>query len=171
MMMKGWWMGVAAALVLAPATGLARKGVPQGPITGQASIVDGDTLDIHGQRIRLFGVDALESSQLCMNPDGRTWHCGAAAANRVSEFVGRRPVTCQPRDTDRYGRTVAVCKVGGIDVGLWAVQNGWALAFRRYSKDYVAAEDYARRNRLGVHGTRFEAPWDYRKNKPRGRRR
>src|SRR6476661_9535832 len=79
---------------------------------GQASVVDGDTLEIHGTRIRLWGVDAPESSQLCRGEDSLQYRCGAKAANDLDAFIARRP-SCLPISLDRYGRTVATCSVGG----------------------------------------------------------
>jgi len=96
-------------------------------LTGQASIIDGDTLEIHGTRIRLWGIDAPESSQLCRGDDSLQYRCGAKAANDLDAFIARRPVSCLPISLDRYGRTVATCSVGGADLGDWLVRNGLAL--------------------------------------------
>ena len=79
---------------------------------GQASVVDGDTLEIHGIRIRLWGIDTPESSQLCRGEDSLQYRCGAQAANDLDAFIARRPVNCSPRSLDPYGRTVATCSVG-----------------------------------------------------------
>src|SRR6202166_658886 len=76
-------------------------------LTGQASVIDGDTLEIHGTRIRLWGVDAPESSQLCRGKDSLQYQCGAQAANDLDAFIARRPVNCVPLSLDPYGRTVA----------------------------------------------------------------
>jgi len=84
---------------------------------GQASVVDGDTLEIHGTRIRLWGIDAPESSQLCRGEDSLQYRCGAQAANDLDAFIARRPVNCVPLSLDQYGRTVATCSVGGADLG------------------------------------------------------
>src|SRR5437879_9996269 len=96
-------------------------------LAGQASIVDGDTLEIHGTRIRLWGIDAPESSQLCRGDDSLQYRCGAKAANDLDAFIASRPVSCIPISLDRYGRTVASCSVGGVDLGEWLVGNGLAL--------------------------------------------
>ena len=134
------------------------------PLIGQVSVVDGDTLELHGQRIRIFGIDAPESSQLCEAKTGKSWRCGAAAANALSTFIASRPVECMPRDRDRYQRVVAQCQVAGMDIGAWLVGSGWALAFRRYSTDYVLAETKAAQGRRGIHDSYFVAPWDYRRD-------
>src|SRR3979490_1669642 len=106
---------------------------------GQASVVDGDTLDIHGTRIRLWGVDAPESSQLCRGADSNLYRCGAKAANDLDSFIARRPVNCTPVAADQYGRTVATCSVAGADIGEWLVHNGLALDWPQYSKGKYAS--------------------------------
>src|SRR3979490_700256 len=101
---------------------------------GQASVVDGDTLEIHGMRIRLWGVDAPESSQLCRGEDSLQYRCGAKAANDLDAFIAGRPVNCMPMSLDRYGRTVATCSVGGADLGDWLVRNGFGLGLATFLK-------------------------------------
>ena len=81
-------------------------------IVGVASVIDGDTIEIHGQRIWLFGIDAPESSQLCVRPTGERWRCGQQGSLALSDRIGRATVSCQPRDIDRYDRVVAVCFKG-----------------------------------------------------------
>jgi endonuclease YncB( thermonuclease family) len=95
-------------------------------LIGQASVVDGDTLEIHGNRIRLWGIDAPESTQLCRDEDSDQYRCGAQAANDLDTLIARRPVNCNPISLDRYGRTVATCSVAGNDLGEWLVRNGLA---------------------------------------------
>ena len=80
-----------------------------GLLMGVASVVDGDTIEIRGQRIRLFGIDAPESSQLCERPTGARWRCGQQASFALADRIGRATVRCDPRDLDYYGRVVAVC--------------------------------------------------------------
>ncbi len=136
-------------------------------ITGQARVIDGDTIDIAGQRIRLHGIDTPEANQLC-EADGKQWRCGQDATFALANLIGRTWVTCIERDRDRYGRIVAVCKVGGPkgqDLGAWMVAEGWALAYRKYSTDYVAAEDTARAAGRGMWRGKFIAPWDWRRGK------
>src|SRR6185312_14746632 len=110
-----------------------------GDLIGQASIIDGDTLEIHGTRIRLWGIDAPESSQLCRGADSNLYRCGASAANDLDTFIARRPVSCIPISEDQYGRSVATCSVGGADLGEWLVRNGLALDWPQYSRGRYAA--------------------------------
>lgn len=131
-------------------------------ISGTASVIDGDTVEIHGQRIRLFGLDAPEGRQPCTR-DGNPWRCGPAAANALADMIGHQPLTCDQRDIDRYGRIVAVCMVGGEDVGQWMVREGWAMAYRQYSKAYIEDENAARAMRIGLWSGEFMPPWEWRR--------
>lgn len=146
------------ALVLA-ALGVLPGGAPapHGP-SGAAVISDGDTLRVEGIKVRLFGIDAPEKSQNCGD-----WACGAAARARLVELVDGRDVTCVARDTDKYGRTVATCRAGEVDLNATMVSEGLAWAFTRYSSDYVAEEEAARTAHVGIwQASTAEAPWDYR---------
>jgi len=130
-------------------------------VVGVASVIDGDTIEIHGQRIRLHGIDAPEASQLC-ELGGKPWRCGQASANALADYIGRRTVSCDPRDRDRYGRLVAACSVGGASISAWMVREGWAIAYRRYSQDFVADEAAARASRRGIWRSVFIVPWEWR---------
>ena len=140
--------------------------IGRGPATlsGSARVVDGDTLAMDGVRVRLHGIDAPESSQSCRT-GGRSWPCGREATRALARLIANRPVACEEQDRDRYGRVVAVCNVAGLDVNAWMVAEGWALAYRRYSRAYVAQESRARAARRGVWGGEIVAPWEWRKGK------
>ena len=115
-------------------------------VIGQASVIDGDTIEIHGTRIRIFGIDAPESDQLCRNGDSEHYRCGQKTSNALFDFIASRPVQCVEVDRDRYNRTVAVCSLGGTDIADWLVRNGLALDWPRYSKgDYADAQAEAKR--------------------------
>jgi len=130
-------------------------------LSGQASVIDGDTIEVHGQRIRFFGIDAPESHQTC-EADQQTYRCGQQAALALADEIGQRTVSCEQHDVDRYGRIVAVCRAGGEDLNAWMVAQGWALAYRHYSTAYVGEEDAARTAKLGIWRGSFTAPWDWR---------
>lgn len=125
---------------------------------GEARVIDGDTLDLAGERIRLHAIDAFEADQRC-----GTEACGQRAEAALNGLIADREVRCEPRDTDRYGRLVAVCHVGGVDMNGWMVARGHAVAYERYGTDYVDEERTARLNRVGAWKTgRFEDPEDWR---------
>src|SRR6266404_6378373 len=136
-------------------------------IIGQASVIDGDTIEIHGQRIRLFGIDAPEHDQLC-EAGGAQYRCGQKAALALADQIGKQAVDCAPRDVDQYGRVVAVCSAAGEDLNAWMVRHGWALAYRHYSTAYVPDEDAAHLAGVGMWRGTFDAPWDWRQGKRQG---
>jgi endonuclease YncB( thermonuclease family) len=137
----------------------------QGVLMGRASVVDGDTLEIQGVRVRLWGIDAVESSQTCLDAGGKPWPCGRRAAFALADFLGGRTVRCERRGADRYGRVVAVCHVAGVEVNRWLVEQGWALAYVEYGgKVYLEAQRQAQAARRGVWQGSFQPPWEYRKS-------
>ncbi len=136
-------------------------------VAGVASVIDGDTIEVHGQRIRLHGIDAPESRQLC-RLDGKLWQCGKDATNALADKIARRPVTCEDLGRDRYKRIIARCTVVGEDLEKWMVANGWAIAYRRYSLDYVDEEADAQAARRGIWAGAFVKPWEWRRGKRLG---
>ena len=135
-------------------------------INGPARAIDGDTLAVSGLQIRLYGIDAPETRQTCMLHD-KPWPCGRAATRELRILLAGKPVSCSAKDRDRYGRIVAVCHLGSIDINSWMVRNGWALAYRKYSRAYVDEQASARERRLGIWRSTFTAPWDWRSRKNR----
>ena len=134
-------------------------------LVGRASVVDGDTLEIRGERVRLWGIDAPESAQTCLDEAGRPWPCGRRAAFALADFLGQRTVSCQVRERDRYGRAVAVCSVGSVEINRWLVAEGWALAYVQYGGSvYLDAQRQAQAARKGVWRGSFQPPWEYRKS-------
>ena len=134
---------------------------PRSTISGSPTVFDGDTLKIGAHWIRLHGIDAPEGAQIC-RADGARWRCGERAAHALAKRIGGRPVACEERDRDRYGRIVALCRAGGEDLNAWMVERGWALAYRRFSRAYVDEERTARAARRGIWRGDFVAPWDWR---------
>lgn len=122
------------------------------------TITDGDTLKQNGTIYRLWGIDAPETKQDC--PDG--WPAGRMATTRLLELTNGHPVVCDDRGRDRYGRTIAVCRVSGEDLGALMVRQGMAWAFTRYSLDYVDQEAKAKAERLGVHAHDCQPAWEWR---------
>jgi endonuclease YncB( thermonuclease family) len=133
-----------------------------GSTTGTASVVDADTLEIRGERIRLVGVDAPESGQKCRDASTKFIRCGTIAANALDKWIGGQPVTCDVEGKDHYGRLLAACRVRGQSIQDWLVSNGHAVAYRSYSSVYVPAELKARKAKAGVWSGEFVMPWDWR---------
>jgi endonuclease YncB( thermonuclease family) len=131
-------------------------------VSGVPRIIDADTVAIGAERIRLGGIDAPETDQICLDARGQTSNCGIEARKRLQEHAGALAWTCQLTSRDRYGRSIGTCVAGGEDVSRWLVRNGWALAFRSYSTAYVADEDEAREHKNGLWAGAFVAPWDWR---------
>lgn len=132
-------------------------------ISGAARIIDGDTIEIAGTHIRLFGIDAPESSQMCRHSDGASWRCGQASTDELSSLIGGASVSCVSKGADRYGRTLGVCSKGDLDLNAQMVGLGFAIAYRHYSEDYVHEEDGARAARRGMWNGEFVEPWNWRK--------
>lgn len=157
------YIAVAVALLLASYTPIAAVEAEQKIIQGVASVIDGDTLEVRGSRIRLHGIDAAESGQICTERDGSAWRCGQAAALALADKIGRFPVRCEQTDMDRYGRVVARCFNKQEDLNKWMVSEGLALAYRQYSSEYIVDEGRAREAGKGMWRTKFDMPWDWRK--------
>jgi len=134
-------------------------------ISGTATVVDGDTLEIAGEKIRLEGIDAPESAQTCERTKGGTWACGRDAADALAKLVKRRQVTCRNKGFDKYDRMLGVCSVDGVEINAEMIRRGLAWAFVKYSTTYVAQEAEARRAAVGIWQGQAEAPWIYRENR------
>ena len=131
-------------------------------VSGVPRVVDGDTLAFNGERVRIHGINAVESKQQC-EQDGQRWACGQAATQAMSRAVGGAPVQCSGKERDAYGRLVAVCwNARGEDLGQRMVEEGWATAYRRYSMDYVEAEGQAKADGVGIWAGEFQDPESYR---------
>lgn len=130
-------------------------------LTGQPRVVDGDTLVVSGQHIRLDGIDAPETKQVCQR-DG-DWRCGLAATEALKALIGTSEVRCKGSTKDRYKRLIATCWAGSVNLNEDMVRSGWAVAYRRYSTAYVPAEDEARGNKEGLWSSEFQMPWESRR--------
>lgn len=135
---------------------------PPETVSGHVKVTDGDSFEIEGTRIRLHAVDAPEGRQTCVR-NGSIWPCGNEATAKLRMLVAGREVVCRKRDTDSYGRMVAVCTEGTTDLGSAMVSAGLALAYRQYGSDYVDEENAAHAARRGLWAGEFTPPWDVRR--------
>ena len=134
-----------------------------GEISGVPSITDGDTIKILNKRIRLHGIDAPEKKQICIK-NSKEYNCGKEATTALFKKTKAKRMTCKVQDKlDRYKRYIGVCFVEDVNLNRWMVRNGYAVAFRRYSKDYIKDENYAKKNKLGLWSGTFIHPEKWRK--------
>ncbi|MBP1884810.1 endonuclease YncB(thermonuclease family) [Ensifer mexicanus] len=148
-------------LLVAIALGAALPARSAGPITGRATVIDGDTIEIRGERIRLSGVDAPESWQKCEDGDGGIYRCGKEAAFALDRYLTSSPPTrCEFVERDRYQRFVGVCfRNDGREVNRWLVESGNAVDWERYSKGaYTGAQEVARSRGAGIWRGKFQLP-------------
>jgi len=124
----------------------------------ETRVIDGDTIALDGRSMRLWGMDAPETKQVC--PDG--YEAGREATRTMVELVRGRHVACHPVTTDRYGRTVALCYADDLNLSAEMVRTGNAWAFVRYSKDYVELEAEAKAAGRGIHAHQCQPAWEWR---------
>lgn len=138
-------------------------------ISGRVSVVDGDTLDVGGTRVRLYGIDAPERDQPCQTELGTEFFCGTWVSGQVRGRFEGQHARCIPQTTDRYDRLVARCAVEGQDMGRRLVADGLAYAFRRYSMAYDPEERRAAARDAGLHALVLQRPAQHRASPPRAR--
>jgi endonuclease YncB( thermonuclease family) len=135
-------------------------------LSGHAKVIDGDTIAVAGELVRLHGIDAPELDQT-FSWRGEQVACGMMAFAALEALTAGVKLRCEAIERDRHGRLVAKCfSPNGIDIGRRLVSAGWALAYRRYSTDYVDAEDEARKARRGLWRGTFVKPWQWRASSP-----
>lgn len=155
---------LAAALVI---TILASASVPAVAIehqrlAGTALVVDGDTIDLGSERVRLEGIDAPEAAQTCKTATGQSWPCGQRATAKLRELIGSKAVECERQGQDKYGRALAFCFANGRNLNEAMVTSGYAWAFVKYSRVFTNQEAAARSAKAGVWQGDAQAPWDFR---------
>tara|TARA_A100001015_G_scaffold104893_1_gene116405 strand:- start:1383 stop:1874 length:492 start_codon:yes stop_codon:yes gene_type:complete len=140
-------------------------------IEGFPKIVDGDTIHIDSYKIRLEGIDAPEIKQKCKKPFikimffnfQKDYYCGQLSKNKLTKKIGNKSVKCILLGKDRYKRYLAQCFKGNINLNKWMVRNGYAVAYRRYSKLYISDENFAKEEKLGLWKGTFVKPEKWRK--------
>lgn len=122
-------------------------------VAGRAHVIDGDSLNVAGHEIRLVGIDAPEWRQICVRR-GSDWSCGQAASRALKRRIAGARVVCDIENVDRYERLLAVCSIGDLELNVWMVRNGWAVAYGRYGPD----ERRAKQARAGIWASEFDRP-------------
>ena len=126
-------------------------------VTGTAHVIDGDSLRVRGVEIRLRGIDAPEGAQLCMQ-GAVSWPCGTQAARKLGNQVRGRIVACKGYGRDAYDRLLAVCRVKGMELNRWLVEQGWAVSYHGYPD----AERISKKAKRGIWSGKFIQPRDWR---------
>lgn len=135
-------------------------------VSGRASVIDGDTIEIHGKRIRFDGIDAPETAQLCSDQNRKSVRCGARSAEVLANYLAQsQPARCSIVGTDQYGRLIGTCKrQDDRDVSEWLVRNGHALDWPLHSGGrYQVYQQAAKDERTGLWAGSFDEPWVWRK--------
>lgn len=160
-------LALVAALFLPPALdGIARTPGNHGSLlSGRAVVIDGDTVEIGGERIRLEGIDAPEADQTCNGGWFGTWKCGRAATEQLRWLTGGRRVDCESAGRDKYGRVLGWCSADGRDINAEMVRTGHAWAFVRYSTRYQSVEADARKAKVGIWKGDAEPAWVFRERR------
>ena len=131
-------------------------------ILGKAKVIDGDTIHINNDKIRLHAIDAPETNQTC-NKKSKVWNCGLESTKFLKELIGNNKIECITQGKDRYNRFIGVCYKDNLDLNSAMVLNGWEIAYRYYSKDYVEEEEEAKQEKKGIWIGDFEEPYLFRK--------
>ena len=143
-------------------------------IYGVPRVIDGDTIQINSKKIRLEGIDAPEIKQMCKKPFlkisviigfvfNKDYSCGIISKQKLREKIGESKIKCTTSLKDRYKRYLATCYKKNINLNRWLVSNGFAVAYKKYSKKYVRDEVYAKENKLGLWKGSFLRPEKWRK--------
>ena len=134
-----------------------------GEIYGIPVITDGDTIKILKNKIRLHGIDAPEKNQKCTKNE-KMYNCGVVATEALIKKIGKNIVSCRTQNNkDRYNRLIGVCFIEHENLNKWMVRNGYAIAYRRYSEDYISDEEFAKINKIGLWSGTFLTPEKWRK--------
>ncbi len=125
-------------------------------------VVDGDTIILNGEKIRFSGIDTPELKQTCLQNTEEV-DCGMFAKILLVKKIGNNIPKCISEGKDIYKRTLAECFVNGKSLSKFLVRSGYAFAYRKYSTKFIADEDFAKANKLGMWAMKFQYPWDFRK--------
>jgi endonuclease YncB( thermonuclease family) len=143
-------------------------------IYGFPKVIDGDTVHIKAYKIRLEGIDAPEIKQQCQKAFlkisaqigftfKKDYSCGVTSKKKLIDKINKSQIKCISLSKDKYKRYLATCFKDNVNLNKWMVRTGFAVAYKRYSKDYVRDETYAKENKLGIWQGSFVRPEKWRK--------
>jgi len=128
----------------------------------EIKIIDGDTIHLNNEKIRFTGIDTPELKQTCKK-NSKIIYCGIEARQLLIDKIGKNKVNCVREGKDQYKRTLAECFVNDLSLSKFLVREGYAFAYRKYSKKFIEDENFAKNNNMGMWSMKFEYPWDWRK--------
>ena len=128
----------------------------------EIKIIDGDTIHLNNEKIRFTGIDTPELKQTC-NKNNEIINCGIQARQLLINKIGKNKVNCVKEGKDQYNRILAECFVNDLSLSRFLVREGYAFAYRKYSKKFIEDENFAKNNNMGMWSMKFEYPWDWRK--------
>lgn len=142
-------------------------------LEGVPRVIDGDSLEINNNKIRLFGIDAPEKKQICKKPFlsisflnfQKKYKCGLISTIKLKNLIGNKIIKCISESKDKYNRFLSICYLEKKNINSWLVKNGYAVAYKKYSKKFILEEQYARKNKLGIWQGAFQYPEEWRKKK------
>jgi len=142
---------------------VAVNGYAADTIVGVAKVIDGDTIEIDGNKVRFSGIDAPEKQQTCAFK-GDEYNCGARARDYLITLIDKDKVSCEIKGRDKYMRLVGECSTiqNKSNLNALMVNSGNAVAYLQYGTAYLYDEIEARTHNRGVWATKFEMPWNYR---------
>lgn len=133
------------------------------PPVDAAVVIDGDSLIVEGEEIRLMGIDAPEIRQKC-KLNGESWKCGFAAQDALFRMIQGRKVHCIHHKRDRYKRRLSTCYADDINLNAEMVRSGYAVTYRNM-EDYLPEQDEAKKRDAGIWSSEFLMPWKWRKQR------
>ena len=128
----------------------------------EIKIIDGDTIHLNNEKIRFTGIDTPELKQTC-SKNNEIIDCGIQARQLLINKIGKNKVICFREGKDQYKRTLAECFVNNLSLSRFLVREGYAFAYRKYSKKFIEDENFAKNNNMGMWSMKFQYPWDWRK--------
>lgn len=126
-------------------------------------VVDGDSLEIDGTRIRLKGIDAPEYFQYCFDENNKKYECGKMSRAYLEKLTKSDDFYCKSNKTDKYKRELSVCYAKGKNINELMIEQGWAIPYRTQNPLYYKAQIIAKANKNGIHRGKFIAPEIYRR--------